>query len=64
MFYKSYLYFRGKEATIKDFKLEILICFNSSITNIEPLTPNTHILPIPSPNWEIFLMFEVLGVRL
>jgi hypothetical protein len=29
--YKTSLYSRGKDATIKDFKLEILICFNSAI---------------------------------
>ncbi len=31
-FYKTSLYCKGKDSTIKDFKLEILICFNSIIT--------------------------------
>ncbi len=41
--YKTYLYSRSKDATIKDFKLEILICFNSSIT--KPPYTNTLYLP-------------------
>jgi hypothetical protein len=30
--YKASFHFKGKDATLKDFKLEILICFNSLIT--------------------------------
>ncbi len=45
--YKTSLYSRSKDATIKDFKLEIQICSNSPTTehyNIPP-TPNTPYLP-------------------
>jgi hypothetical protein len=39
--YKASSDLRAKDATIKDFKLEILICFNSSITKtLSPLTSN------------------------
>jgi len=34
--YKTSLYFRGKDAMIKDFKLEILICLIDPSPNIEP----------------------------
>jgi hypothetical protein len=30
--YKTSLYSRGKNVMIKDYKLELLICFNSTIT--------------------------------
>jgi len=41
-FYKTSLYLRGKDATIKDLKFEILIHLSP---NIEPLTPNISCLP-------------------
>jgi hypothetical protein len=42
------LYSKDKDATIKDLKLEILICYKSSITKHWTLLHQTlHILPIP-----------------
>ncbi len=44
--YKTSLYFRGKNETIEDFKLKILICFHSPI--IEHWTPHTkHLISSP-----------------
>jgi len=47
----------------KYFKLEILICFNSPITeHWTPLQQTPHIFfPIPLWNWEIFATLEALG---
>jgi hypothetical protein len=45
-FHKTSFYSRGKDATIKDFKLEILIYFNSLISNNESLYTKH---PISSP---------------
>jgi hypothetical protein len=46
--YKKNLYSKDKDATIKDLKLEILICYKSSITEHWTLLHQTlHILPIP-----------------
>jgi hypothetical protein len=44
--YKTSLSSKGKNATIKDFKLEILFCFNSPITEHRtPLHQTPHIFP-------------------
>jgi hypothetical protein len=65
--YKTSLYFKGKDAMIKDFKLENLICFNSSIIKkLNPLTPNTPYFP-PHSSIELsnfFMTLEALGERL
>jgi hypothetical protein len=46
MLWKTSLYFRDKDGTIKDFKIEILICFNSLITkHWPPLHQTSHIFP-------------------
>jgi hypothetical protein len=53
--------FRTKDAL----KFKILTCFYSLIIEhwiTLHLTP--HILPIFSPNWQIFVMLEVLSARL
>jgi hypothetical protein len=53
------------DAMIKDLKLEILICFDLVITkHWTPLHQTPHVFPIPSPNWEIFVMSKSLGVGL
>ncbi len=49
------LYFRGKYAMIKDFKLKILICSISAITEHAISSPITLL------NWEIFAALEALG---
>jgi hypothetical protein len=48
------LYLRGKDATIKDLKFEILIHLSP---NVEPLTPNFHVFPNHLPILEL----EALG---
>jgi hypothetical protein len=54
-----------KDATIKDFKLEILICFNALITkHWTPLHQTPHIFPILLSKWTIFVMLQMLGGRL
>jgi hypothetical protein len=54
-----------KDAMFKDLKHEILICFDSIITKHWTLLHQTpHAFPIPSPNWEIFVVLELLGVGL
>jgi hypothetical protein len=54
-----------KDAMIKDLKLEILICFDSVITKHWTLLHQTpHVFPILSPDWEIFVTLESLGVGL
>jgi hypothetical protein len=56
------LYFRGKDAMIKDFKLQILICSISPITeHWTPYTKHTISSPITLLNWEIFAALEALG---
>ncbi len=55
--YKTYLYSRSKDATIKDFKLEILICFNSSIIT-KPPSANTLHLPPFLYQIELFFLAE------
>jgi hypothetical protein len=46
--YKRFLYSKDKDAGIKDLKLEILICYKSSITEHWTLLHQTlYILPIP-----------------
>jgi hypothetical protein len=63
--YKTSLYTRNKDATTKDFKLEILICFNSPITvHWIPLHQTSHNFHIPLLNWETFMALEVLGGKL
>jgi len=61
--YKTSLYFRGKDAMIKDFKLKILICSISPIIeHWTPLHRTRHIFPpITLLNWEIFAALEALG---
>jgi hypothetical protein len=60
--YKTYLYFRGKDAMIKDFKLEKLICFNPPITEHQtPLHQTTRIFHIQLSNWVTFVALETLG---
>jgi hypothetical protein len=51
--------YRGKDVTIKDFKLKILICYNSFV--VEPLTPNNPYLP-PFLYWieQFLLVLEAL----
>jgi len=50
--YKISLYARGKDATVKDFKLEILICFNSPITeHWTPLYQISNLCGIGSIRW-------------
>lgn len=59
--HKTSLYSKGKDAMIIDFKLKILIWFNSPILkHLTCLTPN---VPdsIPSPNWAMFPTLEGLG---
>jgi len=47
---------------MKDFKLEILICFDSPTTeHWTPLCQTHQIYPIPLLNWAIFVMLEVVG---
>jgi hypothetical protein len=61
-FHKTSLYPRGKNATIKDLKLKVLICFKSPITkHWTPLHQTSHILSILLSNWEIFVVLEALG---
>jgi hypothetical protein len=63
--YKTSLYSKAKDATIKDLKLIILICFHSLvIEHWTPLHQTPHILHIPLPNWDVFLVLETLGGRL
>jgi hypothetical protein len=46
--YKTFLYSKDKDAGIEDLKLEILICYKSSITEHWTLLHQTlYILPIP-----------------
>ncbi len=46
-------------------KLEILICFNSSVIEHWILLHQAlHIFPIPLSNWAIFVTLEALGGRL
>ncbi len=53
--YKTFLYSRAKDAPIENFKFEILICFNSFITeHWTPLHQMPHIFPILLWNWAIF----------
>jgi hypothetical protein len=42
--YRTSLYSKGKDATIKDFKLEILICLIKPSPNTEPRYTKQHIL--------------------
>jgi len=63
--YKTSLYSKAKYATIKDLKQRIVICFHSPvIEHWTPLHQTPHILHIPLPNWEIFLVLKTLGGRL
>jgi hypothetical protein len=63
--YKTSLYSKAKDATIKDLKLGILIFFHSPIVeHWTPLHQTSHILHILLPNWEIFSMLETLDGRL
>jgi len=60
--YKNSLYSRGKDAMIKDFKLKILICFNSPIIKIWILLHQTpHMFLFLLSNWAIFVILEVIG---
>ncbi len=60
-FYKTSLYSKGKDAMIIDFKLKILIWFNSPILkHLTRLMPNIP-YSIPSPNWAMFPTLEGLG---
>jgi hypothetical protein len=53
---------QSKDAMIKDFKLKILICFNSLITEYRtPLHQTPHIFPIPFPNWASFWRWKLGG---
>jgi hypothetical protein len=53
--YKTSFYSRSQDVMIKDFKLEILICFNSLITEHWILVHQTPcIFPIPLLKWTIF----------
>ncbi len=53
---------KGKDATIKDFKLEILIYFNSPIAkHWTPLHQTLPIFLLLSWNWTIFATLEALG---
>lgn len=59
--HKTSLYSKGKDAMIIDFKLKILIWFNSPILkHLTCLTPNIAD-SIPSPNWAMFPTLEGLG---
>ncbi len=61
--YKNPLYSRGKDAMIKDFKLEILICLNSPIIKNWILWHQTpHMFLVPLSNWAIFVMLEGLWI--
>ncbi len=55
--YKTSFCSKGKDARIQDFKLVILIRFDS----LNTVTPNTHIFSIPLLNGKILGMLEVLG---
>ncbi len=47
---------------IKNFKLKILICFNSPITkHWTPLHQTPHLFPLPLLNLPIFVAMEALG---
>jgi len=64
-FTKTSLYSWNKDATIKDFKLKILICFNALVTkHWTPLHQTPHIFPILLSNWTIFVMLQMLDGRL
>jgi hypothetical protein len=64
-FNKTSLNSRGKDAMIKDFKLEILICFNPPVVEHWTLyTKHSTSFVIPFLIWAIFTMLEVLGGRL
>jgi hypothetical protein len=55
-------YSTSKYALIKDFKLKILICFNSPIIkHWTPLHQTPHIFYVPLSNYAIFVMLEALG---
>jgi hypothetical protein len=57
--YKTSLYFRGQDAMMKYFKLEILMCFKSPITKHWTLLHQTsHIFHVSWPNWACFVMLE------
>ncbi len=63
--YKISLYFKSKDATIKDLKFEILIYFNLPIIQHQtPLHQTPHIFPILLLNWTIFVALEALGGKL
>jgi hypothetical protein len=60
--YKASLYFKSKDATMKFFKLVILICLNSPITkHWAPLHQTPHDFSIPLLNQAIFVTLEALG---
>ncbi len=59
--YKTSFYSRGKNTTIKDIKLKILICFKSPIVeHWTPLHQTPHIFPHPLSNWAILTALEAL----
>jgi hypothetical protein len=60
--YKTSFYSKCKDAAIKDFKIRILICFNSPITEHWTFLHQTpHVYPILLWNWELLATFETLG---
>jgi hypothetical protein len=62
---QTFLYFKGKDAMIKKFKLEIVIYFNSlSIDHCTTLHQTPKIFSPPLLNCAIFVTSESLGGRL
>jgi hypothetical protein len=62
---QTFLYFKGKDAMIKNFKLEIVIYFNSLIINHwTTLHQTPNIFSTPLSNQAIFVTLETLGGRL
>jgi len=61
--YRTSLNSKGKDATIKDFKLEILICLVKPTEHWTTLHQTPHIVPTPLPNWGLQMFFEVQKQR-
>jgi hypothetical protein len=60
--YKTALYFRSKDAMIQDFMFEILIYFNSPISeHLTPMNRTPHVFPLPLWNSAIFVALESLS---